>query len=317
MPFALTKHHGLGNDFLVHLTDDPASAADRAAWVPRAQRWCDRRRGIGADGLLIGLVGDAAAKVGEQRLGPDAPPAHVVMTLVNADGSFAEMSGNGIRCLAQAALMAGVDGEPTRILTDAGLREVSFSPSAEGEGAAAGGGTPVGPNTSTGHPASIVASVDMGTAGPGPQPDRSIDIDAAEVPEATAAALALDPIRRATYDLGNPHLVLLVPDPEVIDLVAAGSTHEAAFAAGMNVHFVAPARGEADAVTMRVWERGAGVTEACGTGATAVARAAHDWGLVGERVTVHMPGGDVVVDVGDPMVLHGPATYIGSIEVLA
>ena len=115
----------------------------------------------------------------------------------------------------------------------------------------------------------------------------------------------------------DPHLVLLVPDPEVIDLVAAGSTHEAAFAAGMNVHFVAPTPGEDDAISMRVWERGAGVTEACGTGATAVARAVHDWGLVGERVAVHMPGGDVVVEVGESMTLHGPATFIGSAEVIA
>lgn len=155
----------------------------------------------------------------------------------------------------------------------------------------------------------------MGAAGPGPQPDRSIDVSPDEVPPESAEALALRPIRSATFDLGNPHLVLLVPDPDVIDLVAAGSTHEAAFEAGMNVHFVAPTPGETDAVTMRVWERGAGITEACGTGATAVARAVHDWGLTGPRVAVHMPGGDVVVDVGDPMTLHGPATCIATIEI--
>jgi diaminopimelate epimerase len=299
MGFRLTKHHGLGNDFLVHLTDDAATATDRRAWVERAPRWCDRRRGIGADGLLIGLTGKAAADLGAETLGASEAPVDVVMTLINADGSVAEMSGNGIRCLAQAVLMAEPGTETLRILTDAGVREVSADPSPDGD------------------PTTIVASVDMGAAGPGPEPDRSVDIDPSEVPAATADALALAPLRSATFDLGNPHLVLLVPDPEVIDLVAAGSTHEAAFADGMNVHFVAPTAGETDAITMRVWERGAGVTEACGTGATAVARAAHDWGLVGERVSVHMPGGDVVVDVADSMTLHGPASFISSCEVPA
>ena len=292
MQFRLTKHHGLGNDFLVFLTDDAALAADRAAWIPRAQRWCDRRRGLGADGLLIGLTGPDARD-------PETGGAvDVVMTLVNADGSVAEMSGNGIRCLAQAAVMAGLGGAGSLVVaTDAGLRTIEHRPSAEGD------------------PATLEASVDMGPARPGPEPDHDVEISVGDVPPASATALGLDARRSATFDLGNPHLVLLVDDPDAVDLVAGGSTHEAAFAHGMNVHFVAPTPGEVDAVTMRVWERGAGVTEACGTGATAVARATHDWGLTGPRVTVHMPGGDVTVDVGPTMTLHGPATFIARIEV--
>jgi diaminopimelate epimerase len=285
----LTKHHGLGNDFLVLLTDDPDLASDRAGWVARAPIWCDRRRGVGADGLLVGAFGAAAGD------GLD-----LAMTLVNADGSVAEMSGNGIRCLAQAEAMRRGQAEGVlEIGTDAGVRRVTFRPDPDGQ------------------PATIVASVEMGGAGPGPEPDRSVDVRADEVGPAAAEALALAPTRRATYDLGNPHLVLLVEDPDVIDVVAAGSTHEAAFDSGMNVHFVSPTPGEPDAMTMRVWERGAGVTEACGTGAAAVARAAHDWGLTGPRVRIHMPGGDVTVDVGDEMVLHGPATYVATIEVPA
>lgn len=292
MPFRLTKHHGLGNDFLVVLTDDPEQAADRAAWIERAQRWCDRRRGVGADGLLVGLTGTAA------RLPATGEAVDVVMTLVNADGSVAEMSGNGIRCLAQAAVMAGLGGRGVlTVATDAGLRTIEHRPSPDGD------------------PATLEASVDMGPAGPGPQADHEVEVSAGDVPPESATALGLDARRSATFDLGNPHLVLLVDEPDAIDLVAAGSTHEAAFVAGMNVHFVAPTPGEPDAVTMRVWERGAGVTEACGTGATAVARATHDWGLTGPRVTVHMPGGDVTVDVGPTMTLHGPATFIARVEV--
>ena len=117
------------------------------------------------------------------------------------------------------------------------------------------------------------------------------------------------------FDLGNPHLVLLVERPEDIDLGAAGALHEAAYDGGMNVHFVAPMADVPDSMAMRVWERGAGITEACGTGATAVARAAHDWGLVGEQVTVSMPGGSVQVLVGDPMILRGPSVFIAGIVV--
>ena len=292
MAFHLTKHHGLGNDFLVLVTDDAVAASHREVWVERAQRWCDRRRGVGADGLLVALVGPDLldAESGE--------PVDAVMTLVNADGSVAEMSGNGIRCLAQALAMAGVGSDSTiRVATDAGLRIVHHRPDPLGD------------------PATLSASVDMGAAAAGPVADHEVAVSADDVPAATAAALGLDAERSATFDLGNPHLVMLVADPDLVDLVAAGSTHEAAYSSGINVHFVAPTHGEPDAVDMRVWERGAGVTEACGTGATAVARAVHDWGLTGPAVTVHMPGGDVTVDVGPTMILHGPTTFIAQVEL--
>ncbi|MEZ5181900.1 MAG: diaminopimelate epimerase [Acidimicrobiales bacterium] len=275
MTFRLTKHHGLGNDFLVHLTDDAAAFDDRAAWVERARRWCDRHRGVGADGLLVGLHGPAAGDV------------DLAMLLVNADGSIAEMSGNGIRCFAQAeALRRNQEHGSIRIRTDGGLRVVEYAAT----------------DTPRRHQGAIEASVDMGPAKPGPEADRP-------TPRATGEQ------RRASFDLGNPHLVVLVDDPTAVDLAAEGAALEAGFDAGMNVHFVAPAAGEADAMAIRVWERGAGITEACGTGATAVARAAHDWGLAGERVVVHMPGGDVQVAVGDPMVLRGPSEFIAGIVV--
>lgn len=285
MTFRLTKHHGLGNDFLVHLTDDPSAFDDRAAWVERAVRWCHRHHGVGADGLLVGLHGPAASGV------------DLVMLLVNADGSIAEMSGNGIRCFAQAeALRRNQERGTLQIQTDGGLRTVEYA------------ATP----TSARHQGTIVANVDMGPAGPGPEvdPNRVPVYDGNDY-----RALGLDAAKSATFDLGNPHLVLLVEDPDDIDLALAGPHHESGYPDGMNVHFVAPTPGEADAMTMRVWERGAGITEACGTGATAVARAAHDWGLVGERVTIHMPGGDVEVAVGDSMVLRGPSVFIAGVVV--
>lgn len=282
MAFHLSKHHGLGNDFLVHLTDDVPAWTDRGAWVERAVRWCNRRLGIGADGLLVGLYGTGATDL--------------QMLLVNADGSVAEMSGNGIRCLAQAeARRRGNPLDRLVIRTDGGDRTVELE-------------------TLRQDPTAVIARVEMGPARPGPEPDRKVDLGG-PLPDGATDALASNPRRRSTYDLGNPHLVLLVEDPGLVDLVAAGSSHEAAFSAGINVHVIAPTPGETDALTMRVWERGAGVTEACGTGAVAAARAAHDWGLVGPRVVVHMPGGDAEVVVGDPMVLHGPAVHVADLVV--
>src|SRR3546814_14956418 len=107
----LTKHHGLGNDFLVLLDLDgirPVSPQDAVAL-------CDRRRGIGADGLMRVTAGTDGAD-----------GADVTMRLLNADGSVAEMSGNGIRCLAQAVFQAGLATPPVlRVATDAGLRTVT------------------------------------------------------------------------------------------------------------------------------------------------------------------------------------------------
>ncbi|HEU5149479.1 MAG TPA: diaminopimelate epimerase [Iamia sp.] len=282
MTFRLTKHHGLGNDFLVLL----GTEADLAAVTPaHAVRWCARHTGVGADGLLLGVT--------------DAPGVDLVMTLFNADGSRAEMSGNGIRCLAQAEIDRRVAaGTPhdgaveLHIATDGGPRTVTVHP---------------GPDA-----ASVVAAVDMGPAGPGPTADRP-----PAQPVDDPVALAAEPKQSLAVDMGNPHLVLLVEDPSAVDIHRAGPFWEAGYDAGINVHAVAPTPGADDELTMAIWERGAGATLACGTGATAAAHAAHAWGLVGTRVTVHMPGGDVEVAVGERMTLHGPSVRIATVEVEA
>lgn len=255
----LTKHHGLGNDFLVALLD--VEPGDLAA---RAVRVCDRRRGVGADGLIVGVPCETA---------------DVRMVLHNSDGSRAEMSGNGIRCLAQAvAMQRGAGAQALKIETDGGLRVVEI----DGDGDLA------------------QASVDMGPVGDGPG--------------LSAVADLLGDLRAATGDMGNPHLVIEVADPADIDVAGRGSELESRFVEGMNVEFIAPVDGEADAIDLRVWERGAGVTEACGTGASAAATRAHEWGLVGDEVVVHMPGGDVRVLVGERATLVGPTQFVASVE---
>jgi diaminopimelate epimerase len=265
MRLTLTKHHGLGNDFLVLFDDQPLPPMGPEQL---AVELCDRRRGIGADGLLIGGTRPSDG-------------ADVGMILYNADGSRAEMSGNGIRCLAQAwARRTNVAEGTVKVATDAGLRAVEVQP---------------GPDDHT-----VIAAVAMGAITP---------ID----PPPGWDALGADPGRPVAHlSLGNPHAVVAVADVDDVDLTLLGP-----LVPDVNLEVVAPGP-EADAVTMRVHERGAGITEACGTGACAVAHAAARWGLADTRngeITVHMPGGDAKVRLGPEVVLAGPATYIATIEV--
>ena len=110
--------------------------------------------------------------------------------------------------------------------------------------------------------------------------------------------------------------MLLVEDPETVDLARSGARIEDQFTGGVNVHLIAPVTATDDVISLRVWERGAGLTEACGSGATVAALAARDWGLVGDEVTVRMPGGDARVSIGaDTLVLVGPSTYVADVEV--
>jgi diaminopimelate epimerase len=256
----LTKHHGLGNDFLVwRRADLPDDAADRAVTL------CNRRRGVGADGLIFGLD-------------PVTIDTDMRMVLFNSDGSRAEMSGNGIRCLAQA-VVAHDETASLLIETDGGIRHVAVVPT---------------------ETAGLVrAEVDMGPI--------------AEGPSVEAVSLEKGEIRCGSATIGNPHLVVLVEDPAAVDLRTAGPRHEAAFAGGINVEFIAPV-GEST-IELTVWERGAGITEACGSGACAAAFHAHGWGISNDRVEVHMPGGIAQVQLGDTVTLSGPAVLIASIEV--
>jgi diaminopimelate epimerase len=256
----LTKHHGLGNDFLVLLDLDgilPISAASAVAL-------CDRRTGVGADGLLRVTAGSGGADV--------------AMELRNADGSVAEMSGNGIRCLAQAVFQAGLAAPPTlRVATAAGLRTVTV----QGRSAV---------NTHR-------MQVEMGQA-------KVLD----DEPEWVSG----DVLRATRVDLGNPHVVLHwgaadLPDPDA--LVALATPIDAAAPGGVNVEVIRPT-GRSGEIDMVVFERGVGPTQACGTGACAVGAAAVAWELAGRHTTVRMPGGSVEVTLDDPVLLTGDTTSV-------
>lgn len=260
----LTKHHGLGNDFLVALaTENPDLAPDPAV----ARALCDRRTGVGADGLLYGLE-------------PSEAGHDVCMVLLNSDGSEAEISGNGIRCLGQALLRS--EGHNEGALSIETVRGVRTLRTVRGDA-----------------DAELWLQVDMGPAGPGP--------------ELGPESLAFAADRRATVDIGNPHLVLLVRDPDRVDLAVVGPQLEAEYERGINVHVVAVE--SRDRIRLRVWERGAGITMACGSGAVAAAVAAQNWALVDDRVHVEMPGGDAVVERADTsMLLTGPAVFVAEVR---
>jgi len=271
--FRLTKHHGAGNDFLVILDPDnrrPLSAAG-------VRVLCDRHRGIGADGVLRVMNGRAGAVLS--------------MELRNADGRVAEMSGNGIRCLVQAAVDARwVAPGPVSVATAAGIRTVLYR---------------AGDRPGLGY-----ARVDMGEATLGP--DLSVDqllAAAPAVPRPSGLRFA------RTVGMGNPHVVLFGEEVDDATVTTVGPYLEHSVEGRANVEFVWPDT-ESDTLTMRVWERGVGETLACGTGTCAVVAAAHSWGLVGSVVRVHNPGGTLEVELTpDGVSLAGPTQKVADIVV--
>ena len=262
----LAKYEGLGNDFLVLVDLHGRHQLD----VGLARLACDRHLGFGADGLL--------------RAGPSPQGASEKMTfeLRNADGSEAEMSGNGLRCLAHAAIDAGLvsahPGDRFGVLTPVGRREVQVIELEDGW---------------------MWASTEMGEVKVLGEDERC-NVGHGQ----------------AFVDVGNPHLVVLGRDPGTVDVASLGpalSRQAGEQTGGVNVEFVALGPGR-DELTMRVWERGVGETQACGTGSVAAAAALHRWGRVGPKVTVNQPGGAAEVELRpDGMaVLTGPSRRVGT-----
>jgi len=263
-----TKHEGAGNDFLVVL--DPGDAIRLS--VAQVRLLADRHHGVGADGII--------------RVGPGRDGCELAMDLHNADGGAAEMSGNGIRCLAQAAVDAGLVSPPRfTVATAGGPRTVDYEP---------------GDKPGWAH-----ARVDMGPVHLGPHQPQEFDD------------------RRArTVDVGNPHLVLLGPDTAGVDVAEVGPKLQAAFAGGINVEWITVTEDEmGELLDFRVYERGAGETLACGTGNVAAAAAARSWGVVAPEgiVRVRNPGGMLEVTLGpgpdDPAHLAGPVRKVADVVV--
>jgi len=269
---SLSKLHGAGNDFLV-------STGDRDLPPGVVAALCDRHRGVGADGLIL--------------VGAGSDGADCSMRLFNADGGRAEMSGNGIRCLAWMANRRGLgDGKRLVVDTDAGRREVELELDAGGDVTA--------------------ATADMGPVTFEP---AEIPLDASSPFDLEATFHGVD-YRGDAAGMGNPHLVLFVDDPTTARVTQHGPRleHDERFPSGANVEFIAVLA--PDELTMRVWERGVGETLSCGTGVCAAAAVAHRRDLVGERVLVRVPGGEHRVELGETIRLHGPVAHVFDTEVV-
>ncbi|MEA2461462.1 MAG: diaminopimelate epimerase [Actinomycetota bacterium] len=248
MDFA--KYHGIGNDFV--MLADPSDGLSLSAEFVR--KVCDRRFGIGGDGVI--------------RVAPGQGDADFFMDYVNSDGSVGEMCGNGIRCLAVFARAEGLTDKDVLIVdTRAGLKTVWI----EGDR----------------------VRVDMGA----PIFDaRSIPVVWDGDPLHAKLELKDEVLEAACVSMGNPHAVLFVDDPDDPHWIGVGPSLEKhpAFPHGANVEFMkveSPTR-----IRMRVWERGAGETLACGTGACAVAVIGRLLGGTDERVTVALPGGELDIE---------------------
>jgi diaminopimelate epimerase len=263
-----TKVHGCGNDFV--LIED---LDDRVTLSPALVRAiCARHHGVGADGVL--------------RVAPAQDDASdVFMDYRNADGSLAEMCGNGVRCVAMYVLDHGLlEGDAVRVGSRAGVKTVGVT-----RRDAAG--------------RVVETRVDMGA----PRPTGTVTL---RLPASTAGP-AVEEVTATTLSMGNPHAVLLVDDVAKAPVAEWGPRIErdVAFPDGTNVEFIEI--GGPAAVRGRIWERGVGETMASGTGASAMAVAAHLLGRAGRQVRVDLPGGTLHVEWGEETLwVRGPAVEV-------
>ena len=283
-----SKYQGTGNDFVIveDLRDELAIHAEAAAAL------CERRFGVGADGTIrITGADSVAARETAAALGVDADRASFFMDHRNADGSTAEMCGNGIRCLAAYVRHRGLDGgDALLVLTRAGIKHVRLA-ERDGElSVTVGMGAPRFPRSA------------IPMHGPAWEPFLGEPFELGGGVTIKASAVSM----------GNPHLVLFVDeDPAAVHVGHIGPAlerHEL-FPERTNVEFVAV---DGDDLKVRVWERGVGETMACGTGACAALVAANEAGLTGERATVRFPGGPVHVERREDgeVALTGPAVHV-------
>jgi len=278
-----TKMHGIGNDYIYidaneYAIDDP---------VDLAQRIADRHCGVGGDGLILVAPPD------------DPSQADIAMRMFNADGSESEMCGNGIRCVCKFAHDRNLSkANPMRIATGRGVLSLQYT---------------LDP---TGRVDEV--TVDMGE----PILDLpSIPVAAEHLHESVDVThtIKIGPMEyhAVMVSMGNPHAVIFTDAIADVRLSIEGPSLERhpAFPSRANIHFVhvhSP-----DEITMRTWERGSGITMACGTGASAVCVAGVLTGRTSRTLLAHLPGGDLTLhwdETTNHVSMTGPATEVFSGE---
>jgi diaminopimelate epimerase len=276
----MSKYNGCGNTFLIILADVLGRILPPRRWGDFAREVCDRQDGVGADGLLV---------TGREGKNP-------IMRVYNPDGSVAEMCGNGIRCIADYAVSAGWwEGPSLLVQTDSGEKKIDLS----GEGYTVNMGPPIF------DPKKIPVNTEDRDKGGCPV----VTVDLPETQFGTVHCVSM----------GNPHAVGMVRSPEQfeeIPLKEHGPIIERAscFPQRTNAEFAWIANKHRAHV--KVWERGAGATLACGTGACAVAVVGIRNNLLESPVFVELPGGTLTIEwdgQGD-VFMTGPAKKLFDIQ---
>ncbi|MEL6137475.1 MAG: diaminopimelate epimerase [Cyanobacteria bacterium J06628_6] len=280
MATAFSKYHGLGNDFILV---DNRQQAEPVLTPEQAVQLCDRNFGIGADGVIFALPGEFGADY--------------TMRIFNSDGSEPEMCGNGIRCMAKflAELESASGQKPTaphayQIHTLGGR----MVPELQTDGQV---------TVDMGEPRLLAGEIPTTlTAAAEKVVDRSLSV-AGQTWQVTCVSM------------GNPHCITFVPDVDAIDLAGLGPQfeHHEAFPARINTEFIEVVR--SDYLKMRVWERGAGATLACGTGACASLVAGVLNGKCDRTATLELPGGPLQIHWSadnNHVYMTGPAEFVFS-----
>ena len=277
-----SKMHGIGNDFVI--IDESKGEIIPEKDKPEACRFlCDRHFGVGSDGLLIVCSSDKA------DLG---------YRMFNPDGSEAEMCGNGIRCFGDFVYRNKIiEKESMTVETMCDILTLEV-------------------NVENGEPVSFKVNMGLST------------FKAEKIPMITDSEEFLnqelivegEPINITAVNVGNPHAIIFVEDLENVDIDKFGPAIECheVFPEKINVHFVkviSPNEGQ-----MRTWERGAGVTLACGTGATSTAIAGYKLGLFDKNILLHLPGGNLEFNVYEKddelgVLMEGPAELVFNGEI--
>ncbi len=275
MKFNFWKMHGTGNDFVLTESDDPD-----ADWPNLARRVCDRHFGVGADGLIVAFPSAVAGRR---------------MRIFNPDGSEPEMCGNGIRCFVKYLLDRGSIVAPDGVVTvetGGGVLEARATRGVDGTVATV--------RVAMGAPRLEAADVGAQLEACGPVRDLPL--------EASGEQLAL-----TLVSMGNPHAVHFIdgsPDAFELERIGPVVEHDPLFAHRTNFEVVRVH--DRTHLDMRVWERGAGITLACGTGACAAVVAARLAGRVDNDVEVALPGGVLRIswDGDGSVFLEGPAQRV-------
>ncbi len=273
MPIEFTKYHGLGNDFILI---DNRHSSEPVVTPEQAVVLCDRHFGIGADGVIFALPGQDGTDY--------------TMRIFNSDGSEPEMCGNGIRCLAK--FIADLEGSEAKTLYQIHTGAGVISPELRSDGQV---------KVDMGVPRLLAAEIPTTLA---PSDAKVIDV---------AIAVADKSWSVTCVSMGNPHCITFVDDVSAVALETIGPLfeHHQAFPQRTNTEFVQVIH--RDYVKMRVWERGAGVTLACGTGACATVVAGVLTGKCDRTTAVELPGGVLQIEwseVSQRIYMTGPAQRV-------